>query len=141
MSENDYIQFSKNLIKWIREDIKLDDDIEQIIQNAAIFELRHWRIPKKRDKSIEPVEKDETKRTMAYELFSQGMSNKEVQKQLGMSQFSIWNYKRDWRIGISKSMVKSVQWYREQYPGLHDDLYQALADGKVDESIIRRNTW
>lgn len=141
MNEKDYINFSNNVVKWLREDIELDEDQEQFVRNAVIFELRHWRIPKKRDKTMEAVEKDDTKRVMAFELFSQGLTNKEVQQHLKMSGFSIWNYRRDWRIGEAKEMVKTVAWYKEQYPGLHDKLYQALADGKVDESIIRRNTW
>lgn len=141
MNEKDYINFSNNVVKWVRDDINIDAELEQLIKNAVVFELRHWRIPKKRDKTMEPVEKDDTKRIMAFEMFSQGMTNQEVQKQLKMSGFSIWNYRRDWRIGQSKGMVKTVAWYKEQYPDLHDGLYQALADGRVDESIIRRNTW
>ena len=140
MTEKDYINFSANVIKWIRDDIDIDADTEQLIKNAVIFELRHWRIPKKRDKTMEAVDQDDAKRVMAYELFNQGLTNSEVQKQLKMSGFSIWNYRRDWRSG-AKNMKKTIAWYKEEYPNLHDALYQALADGRVDESIIRRNTW
>lgn len=133
--------FSVNVIKLIKEDMKLDAELEQLIKNAVVYELRHWRIPKKRAKTMETEERGIENQKKAFELFNQGLTNQEVQAELKMSAFSIWNYRKIWKAGEAKQVIKTTAWFKEQYPGLHDGLYQALADGKISESIITRNAW
>lgn len=78
-------------------------------------------------------------REKAFAMFDAGMTNKEVKAtlEIGLSTTTTW--RALWR-NINVNGVKMpVEYYKELYPNLADVTYQALADGKIKTSIIRRN--
>ena len=75
----------------------------------------------------------------AFAMFDAGFTNKEVKAtlEIGLSTTTTW--RALWRKINQEGIKMPVEYYQELYPNLSDVTYQALADGKIKTSIIRRN--
>ncbi len=75
----------------------------------------------------------------AFAMFDAGMTNKEVKAtlEIGLSTTTTW--RALWRDINQNGIKMPIDYYKELYPNLSDVTYQALADGKIKTSIIRRN--
>lgn len=80
-----------------------------------------------------------TLKDRAFAMFDAGLTNKEVKAtlEIGLSTTTTW--RALWRKINEEGIKMPVEYYKELYPDLSDVTYQALADGKIKTSIIRRN--
>jgi hypothetical protein len=72
-------------------------------------------------------------------MFDAGMTNKEVKATLEIGFSTTTTWRALWRNINIKGIKMPIEYYKELYPDLSDVTYQALADGKIKTSIIRRN--
>jgi len=75
----------------------------------------------------------------AFAMFDQGLSTKYIKATLEIGLSTTTSWKAEWRKINEGGLKSSVEYYQELYPDLPDAMYQALADGKIKASIIRRN--
>ena len=75
----------------------------------------------------------------AFAMFDAGMTNKEVKATLEIGFSTTTTWRALWRDINQKGIKMPIEYYKELYPDLSDVTYQALADGKIKTSIIRRN--
>ncbi len=80
-----------------------------------------------------------TLKDRAFAMFDAGLTNKEVKAtlEIGLSTTTTW--RALWRKINEEGIKMPIEYYKELYPDLSDVTYQALADGKIKTSIIRRN--
>lgn len=131
--------YANGVMQEIYKDIDdLTEDEVEVMTNALVYRMRRWL---RRNERVSTEAMTYDKKAVAFEMFYQGMPIDEIQGFLQVSGFTLYNYRRDWLKAQQQEEVKSESWYRQEYPGLHDGLYQALASGKVSETIIRRNAW
>jgi len=116
----------------------LTEDEVEVMTNALVYRMRRWL---RRNERVSTEAMTYDKRAVAFDMLSRGSPLEEIQAFLKVSGFTLYNYRRDWIKEQETKEVKSESWYRQEYPDLHDALYQALASGRVSETIIRRNTW
>lgn len=75
----------------------------------------------------------------AFAMFDAGLTNKEVKATLEIGVSTTTTWRALWRKINQEGIKMPVEYYQELYPNLSDVTYQALADGKIKTSIIRRN--
>ncbi len=151
MKEQDLINISNNVMRHVHDELgHLDAQWEDAIKKCIIYELRNWvyvsvRATKRKQEPREPrrptKEHQEAKKQIAFNMLDNGCTNAEIEKDLGLSGFAMWNYRKEWKSLQDAKPVKSRVWYEQEYPGLHEAMYDALASGKVKEDIIKRNRW
>lgn len=149
VTEQDLINFSNNVIKLIREDAgRFDDAVETVIKNSIIYEMRKWTYitqrkaaKKKEPKVVKPKPSEDGRKELVFQMLQEGKKSNEIEKALGVSGFTVFNYKKEWHHQQRNAEVKTKGWYEQEYPGLHESMYEALASGKISDTVIRRNRW
>jgi hypothetical protein len=152
VKEQDLINISKNVMRHVHDELgHLDAQWEDTIKKCIIYELRNWvyvsvRESKRKKESPsnysrKTKEQIDIQKQIAFNMLDNGCTNADIEKDLNLSGFTMWNYKKEWMALQNTKDIKSKAWYEQEYPGLHPAMYEALAAGKVKEDIIRRNRW
>lgn len=143
MTDQDVNNFATNVIRLLREDLgRFDNATETVIKNSIIYEMRHWTYvtPRQPAKRVEQKEPEETIKARAFEMFSQGIPKTEVKDTLKIHKSTADKYYRNWK-ETTNTGDYNKEWYRENYPGLHEAMYDGLVNGTISPNIIRRNRW
>lgn len=136
MKEQQMFQFAEDVMAEAYQDIApLPLSTERIIKQAIVFKLRTY------DKARKKPENTVTKQDVAFKMFSEGKSQTEVKESLRVVKSTAHMYYHKWKTHMDRQQKadKPEAWYREKYPNLPDNFYQALAKGLIDESTIRQN--
>lgn len=150
MTEQELNNLANNVLRLIREDVgRFDSATETVIKNSIIYEMRKWThvTPKNPAKKVKQAKPKRTKpsedgrKEIIFKMLEQGKKSGEIEKELGVSGFTVFNCKKEWHNKQATSEIKSKSWYEQEYPGLNDAMYEALASGKISDTVIRRNRW
>lgn len=136
MNERQMYNFADDVMYEVYKDIlPLPKGTERIIKQAIIFKLRTY------DKARKNPEKTITKQDMAFQMFSSGKTQTDVKETLKVVKSTAHMYYHKWKTHMEKQEQsgKTKSWFREKYPGLPENFYDALEKGLIDESTIRQN--
>jgi hypothetical protein len=136
MNDKQMFDFADDVMLEAYQDISpLPKTTERIIKHAIVFKLRTL------DKAKKKPENTVTKQDVAFKMFSEGKTQTEVKEALRVVKSTAHMYYHKWKTHMDKQQKaeKPEAWYKEKYPNLPDNFYQALAKGIIDESSIRQN--